>query len=71
MEVYYVRQHTRQVIETNADICLHTVREVRTAPTYRRNTERMRNEKATLPGPEYAVALLEHLALEKRPLLTT
>jgi len=39
-------------------------------PSYRRNAERLRDEIAALPGPEYAVALLERLAVEKRPLLT-
>ncbi len=40
-------------------------------PTYRRNAERMRDEIAALPGPEHAVALLERLAAERRPLLST
>jgi UDP:flavonoid glycosyltransferase YjiC (YdhE family) len=39
-------------------------------PSYRRNAERLRDEIATLPGPEYAVALLERLAVAKQPLLT-
>ncbi len=30
----------------------------------------MCDEMAALPGPEYAVALLERLAAEKQPLLT-
>lgn len=38
-------------------------------PVYRRNAERMRDEIAALPGPEYALALLERLVREKRPLL--
>ena len=38
--------------------------------SYRRNAERLRDEIAALPGPEYAVALLERLAVEKQPLLT-
>ncbi len=46
------------------------VREVLADPTYRQNTERLRDEMVALPGPEYAVALLERLAVEKRPLLT-
>jgi UDP:flavonoid glycosyltransferase YjiC (YdhE family) len=41
-----------------------------TDPTYRRNTEQIRDEMATLPGPEHAVALLERLAMEKQSLLT-
>ncbi len=39
-------------------------------PTYRRNAERLRDEMAALPGPEYAVELLERLAVEQQPLLT-
>ncbi len=37
-------------------------------PSYRRNAERLRDEMATLPGPEYAVELLERLAVEKQPI---
>jgi len=40
-------------------------------PSYRRNAERLRDEMAALPGPEYVVELLERLAVEKRPLRTT
>jgi UDP:flavonoid glycosyltransferase YjiC (YdhE family) len=47
------------------------VREVLTDPTYRRNAERLRDEMAALPGPEHAVTLLERLAVEKQPLLTS
>jgi UDP:flavonoid glycosyltransferase YjiC (YdhE family) len=39
-------------------------------PTYRATAERLRAEIAALPGPEYAVALLERLARDKQPLLT-
>ncbi|MDQ6834329.1 MAG: glycosyltransferase [Chloroflexota bacterium] len=39
-------------------------------PSYRRNAERLRDEMAALPGPEYAVELLARLAVEKRPLRT-
>ena len=46
-----------------------TVLDVLGDPSYRRNAERLRDEIATLPGPEYAVALLERLAAEKQPLL--
>ncbi len=46
------------------------VRQVLADPTYRQNAERLRDEMAALPGPEYAVELLERLAVEKRPLLT-
>jgi len=40
-------------------------------PSYRQNAERLRDEMVALPGPEYAVALLERLAVEKQPLLTS
>lgn len=46
------------------------VREVLANPTYQVNAERMRNEMAALPGPEYAVELLERLAVEKQPLFS-
>jgi len=39
-------------------------------PSYRANAERVRDEMAALPGPEHAVALLERLVMEKRPMLT-
>jgi len=42
----------------------------RTDPACRRNAERVRDEMAALPGPEYAVALLERLAVEKQPILS-
>jgi MGT family glycosyltransferase len=40
-------------------------------PAYRENAARVRDEVATMPGPEHAVQLLERLAKEKQPLLTT
>ncbi len=46
------------------------VRQVLADPTDRRNAEHVRDEMAALPGPEYAVELLEQLAVEQRPLLT-
>jgi MGT family glycosyltransferase len=36
--------------------------------TYRRNAERVRQGMLALPGPEHAVALLERLVVEKRPI---
>ena len=39
-------------------------------PSYRARAERVRDAMAALPGPEYAVELLERLAREKRPLLS-
>ena len=38
-------------------------------PSYRRAAERLRDEIAALPGPEQALALLERLAAERRPIL--
>lgn len=46
------------------------VRQVLADSTYRQNAERVRDEMAALPGPEYAVELFERLVVEKRPLLT-
>jgi MGT family glycosyltransferase len=40
-------------------------------PSYRRAAERMRDEIAALPEPASAVALLERLAAERRPLRST
>jgi UDP:flavonoid glycosyltransferase YjiC (YdhE family) len=37
-------------------------------PTYRRNAAQLRDEMATLPGPDHAVALLERLARDRAPL---
>ncbi len=45
------------------------VRAVLADATYGTNAERMRDEMAALPGPEYAARLLERLAVEKQPLL--
>ncbi len=47
------------------------VREVLADPGYRSNAEGLRKEMEALPGPEYAVALLERLAVEKRPLVAS
>lgn len=47
------------------------VREILADPSYRRNAERVRDEVATMPGPEHAVGLLARLADEQRPLLAT
>ena len=55
--------------DRSAEAIREAVRAVLADPTYRRNAERVRGEMAALPGPEYAVALLERLAREKRPLI--
>ena len=39
--------------------------------SYKRNAGRVRDEIAGLPGPEYAIALLDLLAAERQPLLAT
>lgn len=44
-------------------------REVLRAPHYRQRARRLRAEMETLPGPAWAVALLERLAVERRPLV--
>jgi len=46
------------------------VRVVMENASYRQKAEHMRDEMAALPGPEYAVELLERLAVERQPLLT-
>jgi len=43
--------------------------EVLEEPSYRARAERVRDAMAALPGPEYAVELLERLAAEKQPLI--
>jgi len=46
------------------------VHEVMNNPSFRQKAEQIRDEMAALPGPEYAVQLLERLAVEKQPLAT-
>ena len=45
------------------------VRAVLNEPGYRLQAQRLREEMAALPGPEYAVALLEQLARERQPMV--
>lgn len=47
------------------------VRKVLGDPSYLRNAQRIRDEIAELPGPEHAAQLLERLATDRQPLLTT
>jgi MGT family glycosyltransferase len=47
------------------------VRTVLADPAYRTNAQRMRDAMAALPGVAYAVALLERLAAEKQPMLSS
>ncbi len=56
--------------ERSAEAIRAAVRAVMDNPSYRQEGEHVRDEMAALPGPEYAVELLEQLAVEKRPLLT-
>jgi len=56
--------------ERSAEAIRAAVRAVMDNPSYWQKAEHVRDEMAALPGPEYAVELLEQLAVEKRPLLT-
>jgi MGT family glycosyltransferase len=47
------------------------VRVVLDEPRYSVNAQRLREEMAALPGPEYAVALLAQLAQERQPMVAT
>lgn len=53
-------EHIREVV---FDV-LHT-------PSYRQNAERLRDEFNALPGPEFAVELLERLARDKTPIIAS
>jgi MGT family glycosyltransferase len=55
-------QRTAPAIET-------VTRAVLADPSYRRNALLIRDEIAALPGPDYAVSLLERLAQERAPIL--
>ena len=61
----------RVVIDTDVtpDSIRAAAEAVLTDSTYRSRAEQFRDEIAALPGPEYAVQLLERLAQEKQPLL--
>jgi UDP:flavonoid glycosyltransferase YjiC (YdhE family) len=59
-----------QPAELSADLAREAAREVLGNGAYRLAAERMRDEIAALPGPEYAVTLLERLATERQPLIT-
>jgi UDP:flavonoid glycosyltransferase YjiC (YdhE family) len=56
--------------EATADGVREAASEVLADPAYRLNAERLRNEIATLPGPDHAVTLLERLATDRQPLLS-
>jgi MGT family glycosyltransferase len=55
--------------ERTPEVIRAAVRAVLGDGGYRERAERVRDEMAALPGPEYAVGLLERLAAEKRPIL--
>jgi len=55
--------------ELSAERAAKAVCEVLGQARYGQAAERVRDEIAALPGPEYAVELLERLAAEKRPLI--
>jgi MGT family glycosyltransferase len=57
--------------ERSAEAIRAAVRAVMDNPSYRQKAEHVRAEMAALPGPEHAVTLLERLAVEKQPLLTS
>ena len=55
--------------ELSPQLVRDTTREVLEVPSYRQNARRVQEEMHSLPGVEHAVALLEQLAIEKKPLL--
>lgn len=57
--------------ERTPEAILAAVQTVLGHPTYRRNAEHLRDEMLTLPGPAHAVTLLERLAREKQPILSS
>lgn len=60
-------------VVTSSDRTAERIREAaRTVlqdPQYRQNAERLRDEMQALPGPEYAVELLERLGRERQPIM--
>ena len=57
-------------IETTPQMARQAVSTVLVDPAYRRAAERLRDEIDTLPGPEYAIMLLERLTAEKSGLFS-
>jgi UDP:flavonoid glycosyltransferase YjiC (YdhE family) len=57
-----------QPADLTPEVAREAVLTVLADPSYRANAERVRDEIAALPGPEFAVALLERLAAEKQPI---
>jgi UDP:flavonoid glycosyltransferase YjiC (YdhE family) len=58
-------------VEATPDIIREAVASVLADPGYRRAAERIRDEIAGLPGPDHALMLLERLAAERRPIITS
>jgi len=56
-----------QLTELTPELLRDVVHDVLQDPRYRRNAMQLREEVKALPGIEYAVALVEKLALEKTP----
>lgn len=56
------------VMAITPELARVAVAEVLADPSYRRQAERIRDEVAALPGPAYAVTLLERLSAERRPI---
>jgi MGT family glycosyltransferase len=57
--------------EVTPETVREAVRTVLNEPSYSVDARRLREEMAALPGPEYAVALLERLATERQPMVAT
>jgi MGT family glycosyltransferase len=56
------------VTKVTPETVREAVRAVLNEPSYSVHAQRLREEMAALPGPEYAVALLERLAIERQPI---
>ncbi len=57
------------VVDVTPEDVRSAVSDALSEPRYRAAAERVRDELAALPGPEHAVALVERLAAERRPIL--
>ncbi len=57
-------------VKSTPEMVREAVSAVLSDPSYRRAAERMKDEIAAMPEPAHAIALLERLAAEKRPLLS-
>jgi MGT family glycosyltransferase len=57
-------------VETTRETIRSAVTDVLADPLYRRNAEHLRDEIASLPGPDFALELLEQLAAEKQPIVS-